>query len=216
MTAKKKIFGALGGVAALGATVALTAGTFSYFSDSAQGTGGADVTFGTLQLTPLGGAIGKTFTIDNAIPGETVVSTTEDDALCFENSGSIPGLLRLGFVADGPEAGGTNSISFNKNVLVTLDGLPASSGLNGEHTLQYVLDHSAGGVETVVVNPDKGDPNYGDGGVKCIPMTVRISGDAGNDLQGATGGFSLRADLLQTNTNDGHVVGATPGFPVQP
>jgi hypothetical protein len=211
----KKFAGIAGGITAIGATVALTAGTFSYFTDSAHSAGGADVAFGTLKLTPLGGAAGKTFDITNAAPGETVYETTDENALCFENSGSLPGLLRLGFVADGPLNGGANPAGFNDNVLLTLGGLPDSSGLNGEHTLQYVIDHSANGVETVGVNPDRGTPNYDNGGVKCIPLKVAIAGDAGNGLQGAAGGFSLKADLIQVNSVDGHPRGSVPAFPAK-
>ena len=52
MAINKKFAAIAGGATAIGATVALTAGTFSFFSDSATAGGGANsVQFGTLELS---------------------------------------------------------------------------------------------------------------------------------------------------------------------
>src|SRR3954451_20616147 len=92
MTAKKKIFGALGGVAALGATVALTAGTFSYFSDSTSQEN--KVEFGTLDLSFDEGAE-QPFAFDGVAPGEDLV---KNRVLSFSNKGDVTGDLRIRFL----------------------------------------------------------------------------------------------------------------------
>jgi hypothetical protein len=77
LTAKKKLAGAFGGVVAIGATIALTAGTFSYFSDSANSTGGGgDVAFGTVKLTLLNDSADTPFVVTKAKPGATVSRRT--------------------------------------------------------------------------------------------------------------------------------------------
>jgi hypothetical protein len=200
LTAKKKLAGAFGGVVAIGATVALTAGTFSYFSDSATETGGGgDVEFGTLELTTLDGAAQVPFVIEDAAPGKTVIELTgNDNSICFQNTGSLNGVLRVQFV---PKA---NPIGFNNAVLIKTAGFsdPAATALNGTHTLAENAKVSENG--SVLAPMDKGR-------IKCIPITVSIAPGAGNELQGVTGGFTLVADLIQD------VAGVqAPSFPAQP
>jgi len=198
MTAKKKLAGALGGVAVLGAPVALTAGTFSYFSDASTKNGaGGHVGFGTVKLTPLDGAANLPFDVTGAKPGDTVVDLTgETNSVCFENSGTLLSVLRMSFV---PNSG--NPLGFNDDVLIATNGFDPRDGLNGTHTLADAAKNSVSGVSL---------PTMGGGDVKCIPLTVSIKPTAGNELQGKSGGFTLKVDLVQTN--DGWVDPAV-GFP---
>jgi hypothetical protein len=209
LTLNKKLAGAFGGLVAIGATVALTAGTFSYFSDSAIVPGG-EVTFGTLDLSLQGGAA-EEFTIANAKPGATVYRGTdnpkEDKALCFTNAGTLDGVLRLQFL---PNAG--NTAALEKAVLIEIGGFstyPASDPvLKGKNTLESNISKSAGGVNA--------SPVYA-GQTKCVSMTVSIDAAAGNAVQGATGGFTIQADLVQhAGGNDIYPASPAPAFPAAP
>ncbi|MGH3628821.1 MAG: TasA family protein, partial [Sciscionella sp.] len=113
---KKKIGGALGGVAVVGAAIALTAGTFSYFSDS-NTVANNTVQTGTLKLSVLNGSHAVSpVTLNNAEPGQTGPSKT----FCFENDGSLAGNLRVAIVPDA-----SNSGNFNKAVQLHTMGFPS-------------------------------------------------------------------------------------------
>jgi hypothetical protein len=193
LTAKKKLAGALGGVVAIGATVALTAGTFSYFSDSATAPGGSGtVSFGTLalELRAGDGGLQKSFTVTNAKPGATVFQSTDDEALCFKNTGSMHGVLRLKIVPD------SASEAFNKAVQIKLDGFGTyqeSFPLNEQHSLHDAAALTLNGVNAAQL--------YAGGDNKCVPITVSIDKNAGNELKGVTGSFSIKADLVQQEDN---------------
>src|SRR4051812_15234213 len=195
MTAKKKIFGALGGVAALGATVALTAGTFSYFSDSASVPGGTGtVSFGTLKLNLVDGtgAAQKDFTITNAKPGATVFQSSDDQAMCFENTGSMDGVLQLKVVPD------SASGAFNNAVQIKLGGFKTyqeSAPLNDTLSLAAAADLTKNFVNTNQLYADNGTQDWDK--IQCVPITVSISPEAGNELQHVTGHFSIEAQLVQ-------------------
>jgi predicted ribosomally synthesized peptide with SipW-like signal peptide len=210
MTAKKKLFGALGGVAALGATVALTAGTFSYFSDT-ESAGVATVSTGTLKLDIFNGKgeAQQTFTVTDAVPGQTVYKSTDDQAICFENTGSMTGVLRLQIV---PTSGHED---FNKSVIIDSAGFNTyteSKPLNEPLSLFDAAALTKNGVNVTQLGGTKG--NRGDWDlVKCIPLTVSISPNAGNTVQGVTGGFTIVADLVQGNNSDINPVGPKPAFP---
>ena len=129
MTAKKKLAGAFGGVVAIGATVALTAGTFSYFSDSATVEGGS----GTVDSAPWSSncrdeAFGRRDHLRgarhdrHAAPGSTRASRP---ALCFQNTGTMAGVLRLKFVPDARKAQ-----AFNDAVRVEFAGLRHLPGVD--------------------------------------------------------------------------------------
>ena len=186
MTAKKKLFGALGGVAALGATVALTAGTFSYFSDSATVNGGsADITYGKLTL-----ALGDSAPAAHAVrakrvaPGQVIF----DKDLSFINTGDMDGELRIGFTGTNP-----GDATFNHNVQITLTGagLPDGTYRLDDLAAKTTEDH---GIHVYTLSAHAGDES-----VKGIHMKVTIDPQAGNELQGASGGFTLQADLRQSN-----------------
>lgn len=193
MTAKKKLAGAFGGVVAIGATVALTAGTFSYFSDSATVPGGsAEVTFGTveLSLTNGEGSAQTSIPITNAKPGAIVFKSTDAQAICFENTGTMHGVLRLKVVPDSASA------AFNKAVQIDLAGFNTyqeSFRLNDPISLHDAAALTAKGVNAAQL--------YAEGHNKCVPLTVSIDKNAGNELQGVTGSFSIQADLVQQEDN---------------
>lgn len=92
-TTKKKVGTAVGGVVVVGAAIALTAGTFSYFSDSASGDGTVNVTAGNLILGT--GQMG-TIVDGNIYPGWHKTTT-----LKLSNSGSLRGDLKVRLVNQG-------------------------------------------------------------------------------------------------------------------
>jgi hypothetical protein len=194
LTVNKKLAGAFGGIVALGATVALTAGTFSYFSDSQNVDAGA-VQFGTLELAPDHRAF-VPFEITNAVPGTTVYNGTdnkgEDPALCFENTGSMYGVLQLKIV---PDAGNTQA--FNDNVRVEFKGYstyPESTILKGANTLQQYKNAPLANASWVA-------PAGKAEALKCAAMIVSVDKAAPNELQGVGGGFSIQATLVQKEQN---------------
>jgi predicted ribosomally synthesized peptide with SipW-like signal peptide len=194
----KKFAGIAGGITAIGATVALTAGTFSYFSDSKTVDAGT-VDFGTLTLSTSHAASAH-FAVPNAKPGTVVYNGTdnegEDPALCFENSGSMMGVLQLSVV---PKAG--NSWQFNKYVKVEFvgyDTYPESKAiLHGANSLEQY--QAAGRVNAAQLEPSNGRSS--DATTKCAQMIVSIDKDAPNELQAATGDFTIEATLVQQEEN---------------
>jgi hypothetical protein len=190
LTAKKKLAGAFGGLVALGATVALTSGTFSYFSESQTVTGaGGNVAMGTLHLNVGSSAGNQAFNITNSEPGAVVLKSS----LGFDNTGTVDGVLQLKIV---PNDG--NVKAFNDAVLITLDGFGAynaSKELNGEHSL--TADAALTSPNPVNASPMFGAKDGKPGRHKSIPITVRINPEAGNEIQGLTGGFTIVATLVQ-------------------
>lgn len=193
MAINKKFAAIAGGVTAVGATVALTAGTFSYFTEAKTVDGaGGKVTFGTLHLTAGSSAGNQAFSIPVAKPGDTVLTSS----LGFDNAGNIDGVLKLQVV---PDSG--NVDSFNNAVQITLAGFGAynaSIPLNGQHSLAD--DAKLGEVNA---SPMFGAKNGAPGRHKSIPITVSIDPAAGNDVQGLSGGFTIVATLVQAGSPDG-------------
>jgi hypothetical protein len=203
MTAKKKIFGALGGAAALGATVALTAGTFSYFSDSNTQQAGT-VQFGTLDLVAQEGAATQQFDITGAKPGDTLLKQTD---FSFRNAGTMGGELRLAFeptFATGTTA--EQKEAFEDAVLITVAGLPGFTA-GKAYTLEEVAAKTAGGLHVGSMSTGNSDR-----ATKGFPVTVTVDPKAGNDVQGVTGGFKIVADLVQNNAG-GFAEYPEPAFP---
>ena len=160
MSAKKKLAGAFGGVVAIGATVALTAGTFSYFSDSASVPGGnGTVSMGTLKLNVLAGdgSAQKSFEVKDAEPGATVFKTTDANALCFENAGTMPGILRLKITPTSQDQ------AFNDAVVIDSGGFStyaASAPLNDPHSLSDTAALTANGLNSAQLGADRGAKNW--------------------------------------------------------
>jgi Camelysin metallo-endopeptidase len=197
MTAKKKLAAGLGGVVALGATVALTAGTFSYFSDSATANGGsADVNFGKLTLKLQDGAVAsQPITVNHAAPGDVLW----DKDLSFRNTGDMAGELRIGFTEND-----NNTDAFNQAVQITIAGFGGTS--DGTYSL---ADWAGKGAMHLYTLQTKGGES-----TKGIHMKVTLDPNAGNALQGASGGFKLQADLRQSNAGGrGDSAGQDPKFP---
>jgi hypothetical protein len=200
MTAQKKLLGALGGVAALGATVALTAGTFSYFSDSGSVAG--EVNFGTLDLQLQEGAA-KAYTFDNAAPGQTVLPT---ENMTFFNAGDMDGELRVRFLED--ESATT---AYNDALLITLEGF---SGIpDGTYTLDDLAEKTVNGHHLANLTHGGAGDDYA---YKGFQMTVAVDPQAGNELQGAEGGFTLEADLVQSGADGRALEQPAPDFPAAP
>jgi predicted ribosomally synthesized peptide with SipW-like signal peptide len=100
---KKKLGAAGASAAAVGAAIALTAGTFSYFSDATHADG--SVHYGTVKLG--NHFSGADLNLNNMYPGKTVTRTWN-----LANNGSIDGKLRIGF--------GSQSASKTKDLKVTV------------------------------------------------------------------------------------------------
>jgi predicted ribosomally synthesized peptide with SipW-like signal peptide len=201
----KKFAGVAGGVTAICATVALTAGTFSYFSDSETVGGGANqVNFGVLDLQLQEGAAEQAFTFDKAAPGDTVLKKTN---MTFFNAGDMDGELRIRF----SETDSTAK-AFNDAVLITFEGVPGF--VNGKpYTLTQVADATEGGLHLANLTHGGEDDGFA---YKGFPMTVTIDKNAGNDLQGVSGGFTLEADLVQSGRDGRALQYPAPAFPAQP
>jgi hypothetical protein len=191
----KKFAAIAGGVTAIGATVALTAGTFSYFTDS--GSVDRAVNFGTLDLNLQQGAA-KNITIDHAAPGQTVLPTT---AMTFYNSGDMDGVVRIRFVpTHAPETSKTlgAAAAYDEAILVTLDGvsdLPVSDRGNNTYSLRELKEDTASGLYLATLSHGGKKDDYA---YKGFGMSVSIDPEAGNVLQGVSGGFKIEADLVQT------------------
>jgi hypothetical protein len=195
MSAQKKIVGAIGGLTAIAATVALTAGTFSYFSEAKtiDGAGGT-VSMGTLHLTAGTTAGTQAFSINNAKPGDTVLSAN----LGFTNTGTIDGVLNLEI-----KPNGGNSQALNDAIIIDLDGFGAyneSAPFNNPTPLTTLA--AAGEFNA---SPMFGAKNGQPGRHKSMPIKVTIDPQAGNDIQGLSGGFTVVATLVQAGSPNGPV-----------
>jgi hypothetical protein len=196
----KKFAGVAGGITVIGATVALTAGTFSYFSDSGSVAG--KVNFGTLDLELQEGAA-QDFSFDRAAPGDTVLPPKN---MTFFNAGDMDGELRVRFSEND-----ANTDAYNDALLITLEGF---SGLaNGTYTLDDLAQKTAKGYH--LANLTHGGPNDGYA-YKGFKMSVAIDPNAGNALQAASGGFTLESDLVQSDESGRAVHDLAPAFPAPP
>jgi hypothetical protein len=211
----KKFAAVAGGMTAIGAAVALSAGTFSYFTDSAHVAGGSGtVNMGTLKLNLLSGdgSAQKSFTVTDAEPGATVFQTTDDNAICFENSGTMPGILRLKVTPTSANE------AFNKAVIIDSAGFSTyaeSAPLNSPQTLSDAATLTANGLNVAQLGADRGAKDWDS--IKCIPLTVSIDPAADNAIQGLEGGFTIQADLIQGRASDINPAGDhAPSFPAAP
>jgi len=90
----KKLATSVGAVAIVGAAIALTAGTYSYFHDE-QTAGPQTVHAGTLKLA-IGGSATSTHDYGNVAPG-----WSDPETITFQNTGSVNGTLTLTGTASG-------------------------------------------------------------------------------------------------------------------
>lgn len=93
----RKLATSVGAIALIGAAVALTANTYSYFSSDAH-SGTQSVQAGTLTLQ-MGGTASQNNTFSNIVPG-----WSDQKILTFQNTGSVDGTLTLTGNALGDEA----------------------------------------------------------------------------------------------------------------
>lgn len=94
---RKKVATAVGGAAVVGAAIALTAGTFSYFSDQ-QGVDGGEIGTGSLTLSASVRHDGQWGAIhaNRIVPGWERAET-----ITFRNTGNVPGTVRAVFQVGG-------------------------------------------------------------------------------------------------------------------
>ena len=205
MKFSKRIIVGLAGLSASAAAVAMAGGTYSFFSDNVPNVTGATTTFGTLSLTAGLNDASMPVTVTNAKPGDVI----QTGSLAFHNAGTIDGALRLKIVPDA-----SNSTAFNNDVIITIVGVgyyPASDPLaSGTETLAQASALTATGLPV--------SPMFA-GRYKNFSYTVSVDPNAGNELQGATGGFTIQADLVQAGNDtstppiQGAIIDGTPSFP---
>ncbi|RCW45265.1 camelysin-like metallo-endopeptidase [Halopolyspora algeriensis] len=191
----KKLAAGIGGVTAVAAAVAISAGTFAAFSDTEQR--GVVATGGTMDLqitnSQYGDVFGENGIVDvgTVSPGETVGKAK----FTAKNAGDVAGNLSIDLQAlkddgngfTGPEEGadGENGVDgasegeLLENLVLTING-----GGNS-HTLEDLDDISVDNLATL------------EGG-ESINYTLKLSvKDAGNEIQGDTAKFKMVANLDQ-------------------
>ena len=191
MALNKKFAGIAAGVTAVGATVALTAGTFSYFSDSETGPTNT-INFGTLDLVAQEGAAQQVIDLGNAKPGQPILDQVP---FSFHNAGTIAGALRIRFVPTHTNGSEAQIAAYENAVLITLSGVDGFAE-GKQYTLAEAAAITNNGRWIYNLLPD-GDAGTED--TKGFAVSVDIDKNAGNDVQGLKGGFKLEADLVQSD-----------------
>lgn len=202
MTTKKKVGAALGSAAVVAAAIALSAGTYSYFSDRNTAPDQV-VTGGTLQLTVGGGGIDAPLNYANVEPGWS----SDAETFTYHNNGTLDGRLRIRIL---PNA--NNSAACNKDVNIQGAGFDKAPQLNTKETLAeaYAYTKTGAWVADLYGGAVTGD---GNGRYKSVPFTVSVDPAAGNELQGKRCGFKIQADLVQiAHGAEAH----QPAFPAAP
>jgi hypothetical protein len=114
----------------------------------------------------------------------------------------MAGELRIKFVADNPKAK-----AFNDAVLITVYGVPGfTDGVPTPLTEAVKITKDGGHLANTFMEGEDDGIMY-----KGISFAVSIDPNAGNALQGTAGGFTLEADLVQSN--DGEPAYPAPAFP---
>ncbi|HEX3779596.1 MAG TPA: TasA family protein [Pseudonocardiaceae bacterium] len=177
---KKKLGVVIGGVVVVGAAVALTAGTFSYFSDS-HSTSAGSVSDGTLTLGLSVAKVGSTNAINdtNVEPG-----WSDTETITVTNTGSVPGELRLGLRDSG-----------NSNLA---NDMTISAPGYGSSSVSTAVGGTSGGLEVGVLNA---------GQTESYAVTLALPTTAGNNVQGAVLDLVIVGDLQQTD--NGATTGGT-------
>lgn len=172
----KKLAAASGGIALVAAAIAVTAGTYSYFTDT-ESVGPQTVTAGTLNLSVGGSALETSVFAANLAPGAPAVSKT----ITVDNIGSLDGKLR----ATAHATGDSNLLSVAR--------FSISGG--GYNTGEVALSNLN------VTNVGVGNLPATDG-PQQYTITVRLPDSVGNAVQGKTASFDFKLDLLQSNAPD--------------
>ncbi len=163
---KKKLATAIGGVAVVGAAVSLTAGTFSYFSDTATS---SPQTFSTGTLK-IGGSYQQAISVSNAIPGASATTS-----FTIKNVGTVPGYLSMALLDQGSDP------VMLKNLSICLDSMGCAPLGVAEAT-------TANGYSFGEIDP-------GSSKTFTVTVTLPDSGVAQNDLQGAQASAAVKATL---------------------
>lgn len=174
MTKNRKLATAAGSVAIVGAAVAITAGTYSYFTDT-QTAPNQSVGAGTLKLSIGGDAVQTPMSASNVEPGWSSGNKT----MTFTGAGTLNGKLRL-------TATGTGDAAMRQALQVTISG----PNFSGTLPLSQLISAANGVVLPGTLNP---------GSTQTYTFSMSIPSDTGNSIQGKSGGFTLKADLLQTS-----------------
>lgn len=180
MTKNRKLATAAGGVAIVAAAIALTAGTYSYFSD--QNTNDpAGTKAGTLRVAVDGMRNASKVDVQNIAPGQSVAHR-----FTVTNTGSLPGRLYL-------------KLNTTDNVGDILDNALIGHvyDLTGNHNVAYGNPFSS---MTRAAFPASDAGVLGPGDSKTFQLNLRFPNGApahDNLYQGAVTGFSVKARLDQ-------------------
>jgi predicted ribosomally synthesized peptide with SipW-like signal peptide len=175
---KRKVTAAVGGLAVVGAAVAISAGTYSYFTDT-EGSGTQSVGTGTLNLEVGGTAVSEPFAAKNVAPG-----WSESKTFSIENTGSLPGKLRV-------SVSNTGDAELREATDLTISGpgiSPTTVPLSALNASGYVL-------------PSPYELPAG-GGPYTFDVTLSIPAEEGNAIQGQNAQFKATFDLLQETAPD--------------
>jgi predicted ribosomally synthesized peptide with SipW-like signal peptide len=179
---KKKLGAIVGGVAVVGAAVALTAGTFSYFSSTQNESG--TVGSGTLHLDLSAGQVGNA----NALTGSNIApGWVGSQTLTLTNSGSLDGELRV-------QLGNTSADAALEHDLVLTIGDANGHTLASNIPLDQVV--TAGSATNGV---DAGP--LAAGASETYTLTLSLPSTAGNEAQGKSVTVDFKAALLQVVNN---------------
>jgi spore coat-associated protein N len=178
MTSRKKLGVVVGGVAVVGAAVALTAGTFSYFSDS-QSSSAATAKTGTLTLhlgMDQNGTAGH-IKADNIAPG-----WSDTETFTISNTGSLDGEVWV-------------TLKDTANSDAVLESAMTLNALNASMPVSQALSYTKSGVDL---------GKLAAGTTKTYTITFDLPSTTGNEVQGKQLGMSIQADLEQIDNAAPH------------
>ncbi|MGH3625081.1 MAG: TasA family protein [Sciscionella sp.] len=172
MKKNKKLATAAGSIAIVAAAVAVTAGTYSYFTDTQ--TNGGSVGAGTLRLVATGSAIDG-MTASNVAPGWT----SGQKNLTLKDAGSLPGKLRV-----------TATPSGDSTLLSKINMTMSGTGIG---TVTVPLSQVVASNFIVPGAPMQPEEE------RSYTLQMSIPSTVGNEIQGTNASFSIKTDLLQVN-----------------
>ncbi|RCW45266.1 camelysin-like metallo-endopeptidase [Halopolyspora algeriensis] len=196
----KKLAAGLGGVTAVAAAVALTAGTFAAFSDTEQR--GVIATGGTMDLqvsNTHGDIFGENgyFTVSGTVaPGDTIGSTT----FTLKNAGDVAGNLSFDF----------ETVTNDENTLTDPEeDAGDNSADEGElpENLQLVVDGPGGQDVTTSLDQLAEWGSFNNGGTLAADetaeykLTLSVPQDATSEFQTDKAKFQITANLDQQVQN---------------
>lgn len=194
---KKKLATAGGSVAIVAAAIAMTAGTYSYFSDDATAAPNS-IKAGTLNVTVGGSAQDVPFNAVNVAPGTGAGSKMLD----ITNAGSLPGTLTLRLVKDSDTENDCGSES--ERVVDPTCGSDNSGELGSEMIITAYDPTWTNQIRSNTVNSWASAPalnlgQLGSGETKKMPIGTWINAAVNNKIQSDSTSFHFEVRLDQVH-----------------